>query len=150
MEIAGSGFSNTFLRCMGNHMDKKTKRFFMRSVISIFLLCIAVFIWLTIYMGRKTEHAIRNTTSFYMSEMCQQIQEKFTAVIDLRLQQVEEMIQFNPPQSAVYGEKMRNTLAENARMRNFTYAGLYAPDGEMEDLYGSNAAGCFCDRGRAG
>ncbi len=119
-------------------MDKKTKRFFMRSVISIFLLCIAVFIWLTIYMGRKTEHAIRNTTSIYMSEMSQQIQEKFTAVIDLRLQQVEEMIQFNPPQSAVYGEKMRNTLAENARMRNFTYAGLYAPDGEMEDLYGSN------------
>jgi len=95
-------------------MDKKTKRFFMRSVISIFLLCIAVFIWLTIYMGRKTEHAIRNTTSIYMSEMSQQIQEKFTAVIDLRLQQVEEMIQFNPPQSAVYGEKMRNTLAENA------------------------------------
>ncbi|MDE7311794.1 MAG: response regulator [Eubacterium sp.] len=119
-------------------MDKKTKRFFMQSVISIFLLCIAVFIWLTIYMGRKTERAIRNTTSIYMSEMSQQVQEKFTAVIDLRLQQVEEIIQFNPPQNAAYGEDMRKELAENAKMRNFAYAGLYAPGKKMEDLYGSN------------
>lgn len=119
-------------------MDKKTKRFFMRSVISIFFLCIAVFIWLTIYMGNKTEKAIKNTTSFYMSEMSQQIQEKFTAVIDLRLQQVETMIKLNPPETAVYGEQMCQNLVDNAKLRNFTYVGLYASDGELEDLYGSH------------
>jgi len=118
-------------------MDKKTKSFFKRSVISIFFLCIAVFIWLNVYMGKKTEKAIKNTTSIYMSEMSQQIQEKFTAVIDLRLQQVETMIRLNPPQTAVYGEKMCQDLIENAKIRNFTYVGLYASDGELEDLYGS-------------
>lgn len=119
-------------------MDKNTKSFFMRSVISIFLLCIAVFIWLTLYMGKKTEKAIKNTTSIYMSEMSQQIQEKFTAVIDLRLQQVETMIQLNPPETAVYGKKMCQDLIENARIRNFTYVGLYASDGSVEDLYGNH------------
>ncbi len=119
-------------------MDKKTKRFFMRSVISIFPLCIAVFIWLTIYMGNKTERAIKNTTSIYMSEMSQQIQEKFTAVIDLRLQQVDEIIQFYPPQTAEYGKEMCEELTKNAKMRNFTYVGLYAPNGELEDLFGND------------
>lgn len=137
MEIAGSGFSNTFLRCMGNHMDKKTKRFFMRSVVSIFFICIGVFCFLTYYMGEKTGQAIKNTTSIYMSEMSLQVQEKFTAVINLRMQQVETMIQIHPPQEAVYGEEMINGLVENARIRNFTYVGLYAADGKLEDLYGA-------------
>lgn len=119
-------------------MDRKTKGFFMRSVMSIFFLCIAVFIWLTIYMSHETERAIKNTTSIYMSEMSQQIQEKFTAVIELRLQQVEEILKLNPPQKAVYGEKMRKNLETSAKSRYFTYAGLYEPGKELEDLYGSN------------
>lgn len=118
-------------------MDKKTKRFFMRSVVSIFILCIAVFCFLTYYMGKKTERAIKNTTSIYMSEMSLQVQEKFTAVINLRMQQVETMIKVLPPQKAVYGDEMIKSLVENARIRNFSYVGLYASDGEIEDLYGS-------------
>ena len=97
----------------------------MRSVVSIFFICIGVFCFLTYYMGEKTGQAIKNTTSIYMSEMSLQVQEKFTAVINLRMQQVETMIQIHPPQEAVYGEEMINGLVENARIRNFTYVGLY-------------------------
>ncbi len=118
-------------------MDKKTKRFFRLSVVSIFILCIGVFLFLTHYMGEKTERAIRNTTSIYMSEMSLQVQEKFTTVIHLRMQQVEAMIQLTPPKQAVYGYEMKNSLVENAKIRNFTYVGLYAEDGHLEDLYGS-------------
>lgn len=124
---------------MGNHMDKKTKRFFMRSVVSIFFLCIGVFCFLTYYMGSKTEHAIKNTTSIYMSEMSLQVQEKFMAVINLRMQQVEAMMQVCPPQQAVYSKEMVNNLVENARIRNFSYVGLYTSDGKLEDLYGEAA-----------
>lgn len=119
-------------------MDKKTKRFFIRSVVSIFFLCIAVFFFLTHYMGTKTERVIKNTTSVYMSEMSLQVQEKFTAVINLRMEQVEAMIRLAPPETAVYGEQMRNNLVENAKLRNFSYAGLYAQNGELEDLFGSS------------
>lgn len=119
-------------------MDKKTKRFFIRSVVSIFFLCIAVFLFLTHYMGTKTERVIKNTTSIYMSEMSLQVQEKFTAVVNLRMEQVEAMIQLYPPETAVYGEQMRKSLVENAKLRNFTYAGLYAQNGELEDLFGSS------------
>lgn len=109
----------------------------MRSVVSIFFICIGVFCFLTYYMGEKTGQAIKNTTSIYMSEMSLQVQEKFTAVINLRMQQVETMIQIHPPQEAVYGEEMINGLVENAQIRNFTYVGLYAADGKLEDLYGA-------------
>lgn len=109
----------------------------MRSVVSIFFVCIGVFIFLTSYMRIKTEHAIKNTTSIYMSEMSLQVQEKFQAVVYLRMQQVEAMIRLYPPQTAVYGEEMRQSLVKNAKVRNFTYIGLYAQDGKLENLYGS-------------
>ncbi len=133
-----AGFQTRF--CMGAEkiMDKKTKRFFMRSVVSIFFLCIGVFFFLTRYMGAKTERVIRNTTSIYMSEMSLQVQEKFTAVIHLRMQQIEAMIQLYPPQNAVYGEEMCKNLVDNAKIRNFAYVGLYEKNGALEDLYGSS------------
>lgn len=109
----------------------------MRSIVSIFFLCIGVFIFLTSYMRIKTERAIKNTTSIYMSEMSLQVQEKFQAVVHLRMQQVEAMIRLCPPQTAVYGEEMCQNLVRNAKVRNFTYIGLYAQDGKLENLYGS-------------
>ena len=77
-------------------MDKKTIRFFQWSVVSVFIVCIAVFISLTIFMGQKTERAIKNTTDIYMSEMNQQIQQKFRSIIRLRLDQVEGIIKRTP------------------------------------------------------
>lgn len=119
-------------------MDKKTIRFFRRSVVSIFLICIGVFIWLTIFMSRKTEHAIKSSTDIYMSEMNKQIQQKFTAIIGLRLQQVEGIVQVNPPGSAVYGEDMLGSLEANSKLRNFSYLGLYAHSGNIENVYGGS------------
>ena len=131
-------FKHVFVWVHENIMDKKTKRFFTRSVVSIFFLCIGVFLFLTYYMRTRTEHVIKNTTSLYMSEMSLQVQEKFTAIIHLRMEQVEAMIGLYPPETAVYGEQMCQNLVENAKIRNFSYVGLYAKNGELEDLYGSS------------
>lgn len=117
-------------------MDKKTMNFFRRSVASIFLVCIGVFIWLTIFMGQKTEKAIKNTTGIYMAEMSQQIQEKFTTVVNLRMQQIDAIIQVTPPETAVYGKEMLDALTSSAKIRNFSYIGLYAHNGITENIYG--------------
>lgn len=119
-------------------MDKKTSRFFKRSVISIFLICIGVFICLTIFMRQKTEQTIKNTTSIYMAEMSQQIQEKFTAIINLWLSQIDGIIKLTPPETAEYGSKMHDSLIYNTKLRNFSYVGLYAHSGKMENLYGDH------------
>ncbi len=117
-------------------MDKRTLQFFRQSVISVFIVCISVFICLTIFMRWRTERAIKDTTGIYMSEMHQQIRQKFTSIIHLRLEQVEGITQFYPPENAVYGEQMLDSLTTNIKLRNFSYAGLYSNNGVLENIYG--------------
>ena len=68
-------------------MDKKVINFFAHSVVSVIIVCIAVFVCLTIFMGSKTEESIQEVSNTYMAEVNQQIQQKFRAIIGLRLEQ---------------------------------------------------------------
>lgn len=78
-------------------MDKKIKNFLMSSFIGVIIICILVFVGLTLFMSQKTEHTIHNVSEIYMSEMNTQLQQKFTSIISLRLDQVEAIIKHNPP-----------------------------------------------------
>lgn len=71
-----------------------------------------------------------------MSEMNRQIEQKFSADVELRLSQIEGIIKRTPPASVTYGEQMLEEMAVNARVRNVTYMGLYRRNGENEMLYG--------------
>ncbi len=119
-------------------MDKKTVRFFIWSVVSIFFVCIVVFIWLTFFVGNKTKQAVNRTTNIYMSEMNTQIQQKFTSIINTRLQQVEGIIERTPPATQSYGKEMLDELAFSSRIRKFSYAGLYAHSGAMMKIDGDD------------
>ena len=50
-------------------MEKNVIRFFRRSVICTIAVCVAVFIWLTIFMSYKTEQSIEEISNIYMEEM---------------------------------------------------------------------------------
>ena len=70
-------------------MINKTKRFLVISFSCIILLCIGVFIWVAKTMSHTSEESISEIGLIYMSEMNRQLQQKFTAVMDLRLEQVQ-------------------------------------------------------------
>lgn len=117
-------------------MDKKIKRFLWSSFIGISIVCVAVFVWLTMYMSGKTEKTIVDVSEIYLSEMNLQIQQKFRSIISLRLQQVAGIIQRTPPETVSYGDEMLESLKISVEIRGFTYLGLYTEDGELEDVYG--------------
>ena len=71
----------------------RTKKFLWISFSSLIILSIAVFIWISISMTRKSEAAITEIGKIYMSEMNSQIQQKFKAIVELRLSQVEGIVQ---------------------------------------------------------
>lgn len=119
-------------------MDKKVKKFFASSVVSMIVVCIVVFTSLTIFMAKKTEKTVINVSSIYMSEMNVQLKQKFTSVINLRLEQTEGVIRRTPPELAVYGEQMLEALTISGEVRNFLFLGLLAEDGEIETIYGKN------------
>lgn len=119
-------------------MDKKVINFFARSVVSVIIICVAVFVWLTIFMGSKTEESIREVSNTYMAEVNQQIQQKFRAVISLRLEQLGGIIKRTPPEGTKYGQELLEELQLSAEIRNFIYLSFLAEDGTTEVIYGKD------------
>lgn len=117
-------------------MDKKIKNFLRYSFIGVIAVCIVVFTCLTMVMSKKTEESIVEISDIYLSEMNIQLRQKFSSIIQLRLEQVEGIIRQNPPGEVVYGEELRNALVTSAGVRNFLFLGFFMEDGTILPIYG--------------
>ncbi len=117
-------------------MFKQTKRFLLASMSCLIVLCVLIFLWVGSTMDDKSEDAVSDIGRIYMSEMSRQLQEKFSAIIDLRLSQMEGIVLRTPPQKVSYGQELIDELALSAEIRGFSYLGLYTDDGEYETIYG--------------
>ncbi len=119
-------------------MEKKVIKFFGRSVAIVIVVCVVVFIWLTMIMSTKTEDSIQEISNMYMAEMNTQIQQKFRSIISLRLEQVEGIIRRTPQETASDSHTIFEELKTSGEIRNFTYLGLYTEDGEEVTILGDN------------
>lgn len=119
-------------------MIRNTKKFLIASFAFLIIFCIVIFCFVTVFMGRKSDAAISDIGMIYMSEMNGQLQEKFSTVLDLRLLQAEGIMKRTPPETVSYGEEMLEELAISARVREFTYLGLYEENGNHETIYGED------------
>ena len=111
-------------------------KFLWASALGLAGLCIACFVWLGIFMGAKSQEAINQVGCIYMSAVSRQLQEKFDAIIRLRLSQIQGIVKRTPWEDAVYGDEMRKDLAVSGSIREFEYLGLYTEDGRCERIYG--------------
>lgn len=118
-------------------MDRKIRNFLRCSFIGMIIVCIVVFVWMTLFMSKKTEESIVEVSEIYMSEMNIQLQQKFSSIIGLRLEQVEGIIKRNPPGQAVYSEELLQELQTSAEVRNFSFLAFYTEDGKLETIYGN-------------
>ncbi|MBO5523324.1 MAG: response regulator [Roseburia sp.] len=117
-------------------MDKKENSFFRRSFACVIVVCVVMFVWMTMYLSYRTDKSITKITDIYMAEMSRQIQQKFQSIVGLRLEQVEGILRAVPPETAAYGEDMLEELQLRAEVRNFSYLGFLTEDGELVEIYG--------------
>ena len=117
-------------------MFKQTKRFLLASLCCLVILCITVFLWLGRTMNAKSQNAISRVGTIYMSELNRQLQQKFTAIVDVQMTQLEGIVKGTPPETVSYGEEMREELSFSAGVREFTYLALYSEDGDYEVILG--------------
>ncbi len=117
-------------------MDKKVISFFRHSISTVVVICVAVFILLTLFMSHRTEQTVEEISNIYMSEMNQQIQQKFRSIIRLRLEQVEGIIKRNPLDTEKNNQQLLEELQVSGEIRNFTFLGLYGENGDLEIVYG--------------
>ncbi len=119
-------------------MNEKIRKFFKFSFIGMIAICILVFTWMALYMSKKTEASIVDVGEIYLSEMNLQLQQKFSSIIGLRINQVEGIVMLNPPDEVEYGEEMLEDLKTSVEVRGFSYLGFYTEDGELETIYGED------------
>ncbi len=119
-------------------MDKKVIKLFRRSIIGVFIICIAVFGYMTLIMSYNTEESIEEISNVYMSEMNQQIQQKFQTITSLQLKQVEGIIKRTEPGEKSYGKELLDELQMSAEIRNFTFLAFYSQESGMEVIYGDD------------
>ncbi len=118
-------------------MDKKIIRFLRLSFIAMVAVCIMIFGILSMFMSRRTRDSVNQISDIYMSEINSQIQQKFHVITDIRLGQVEGVIQRTPPEGMATKEVL-NELKISAEIRGFEWLGFYNADGSLETIYGKN------------
>lgn len=118
-------------------MGKRTTNFLNISLILISFFCIFVFVIQTICMNLMGENAIRQLCTFYMSGISEQVASHFGTTIELRLSQVESLVDSVPPGRFTGETAMRIGLTYNARSAGFEYLAFYTDDGQFHMIYGA-------------
>ena len=117
-------------------MIQKPKKFIVASFTCLILLCAVVFFGVSVVMSQRSESSISEIGAIYMGEMNKQLQQKFTAIIDLRLSQVGGIVERTDPETVEYGPQMLEELALSGSVRNFTYLAFYTEEGDCEVISG--------------
>ena len=112
-------------------------RFLTAGLILASIFCIIVFHIQTTWMNRTGAEAIKEIGVIYMSGMSEQVAAHFGTTIELRLSQVEALVDAVPPARQRENEAMRVELSQNARSRGFEYLAFYTGDGDFQMIYGS-------------
>ncbi len=118
--------------------QSNTTRFLITSMVLVALLSVFIFGFLAFYMNRKSADTISQVGSIYMSGMGEQISQHFATTIDLRLSQVEALVESIPP-SGMEHDTLRERLATAAQVRGFESLAFYSKSGEFEMIYGEEA-----------
>ena len=118
-------------------LKTRAPRFLTVSLILASILTVCIFTFLGVYMTRRSSVTIGEVGKFYMNGMSEQISLHFATTINLRLGQVEALVQTNEPGTASH-EKLSSDLIFSAQARDFTCLGFYSDDGTFEMLYGSD------------
>ncbi len=118
-------------------MIKNTKKFLVISFSILISVCIVMFTITSVYVSGKSDGSINEIGMIYMSAIAKQMQEKFDAVIDSQILEMEGIVQRHPPEEMEYGQEMIDQLVLSAQVRDFVYLGLYTKDGENEKIYGT-------------
>lgn len=118
-------------------MGKGSARFLNISLAIVSLFCVLVFIGQSVCMNMMGGNAVRQLGVFYMSGIAEQVSAHFGTTIELRLSQVESIVNSVPPARTGGGTSMQIELSHSARSAGFEYLAFYSDDGNFHMIYGS-------------
>lgn len=118
-------------------MEHRTTRFLIASLILASVFCTLVFHVQTMWMNRMGADAINEMGILYMSGISRQVAAHFETTIELRLSQVEALVDAVSPARDRNSKATRVELTYSARSRGFEYLAFYTDDGDFHMIYGA-------------
>lgn len=118
------------------YKHRKTAIFLRNSLIIICAVCIGVFSFLTYYMSRQSTDTIDDIGRIYMESMNERISKHFSTMVDLRMTQLDSLLETVSEDSQQDSAELREWLEYNAGIRGFESLAYYFEDGEYEMIYG--------------
>ncbi len=118
-------------------MNKNSTRFLKLSFFGVIIICIVVFFGLIGFIASKTEDTITEISNIYMSEINNQIQQKFSSILNLRLIQLRGVYDRTPPDTSVSREEILEELQISAEVRGFSSLDMLDENGRIESVYGN-------------
>lgn len=119
-------------------MNTKVTRFLVVRFVLMVLVCVVVFFALMQYVSRKTGDAVDEITNIYISEINEQIKQKFSAISQLRINQVSAVIQRTAKGENTDLESEREDIRLSAEVRGFEWLGLYVGENRFVSIYGDD------------
>ncbi len=113
-----------------------TTHFLTVSLITVCIFCIGVFSALTVYMTKQNEKTINHVGGTYMAGMNERISKHFSTMVDLRLSQLDTMVNTLEMDYEKDSGKLREWLEYSAKFRGFESLSYYFDDGSYETIYG--------------
>ncbi len=117
--------------------QSKIWHFLRSSLIFVCIICIIVFSILPIYSKIQSERTINHVGSIYMASMNERISKHFTTMLDLRMTQLNTLIDTMPDKSGTDSPEVREWIEYNGRIRGMEAIAYYFEDGSNEIIYGT-------------
>jgi len=119
-------------------MQKQNKitHFLMISLATVIVFCIGIFSFLAIYTTGQNEKTINHVGSIYMASMNDRISKHFSTMVDLRLSQLNTLVDTIPLGFETDSRQLRQWLEYNADIRGFESLAYYFDDGSYETIFG--------------
>lgn len=120
--------------------------FLKSSMVVVAVVCIVIFSFLTVYINNRSEKTINEVGSIYMASMNERISKHFSTMVDLRLTQLDTLVETAPSGAKVDDPELREWLEYNGQIRGFESLAYYFEDGSFEMIYGSVASSVDAER----
>ena len=109
-------------------------RFITVSFILLSILTLGIFVFAARFMDWRSTETINDVGQIYMESMSRQVSLHFQTTIDLRLNQVETMVESASPSREIRNptithNRMKEILTDSAKVREFTCLALLRQDG---------------------
>jgi len=119
--------------------QNKITQFLIVSLIVVCVFCIGIFSFLAVYITKQNEKTIGHVGDIYMASINKRISQHFSTMVDLKLSQLNAMIDTLPVDSEKDSAELRDWIENNAKIRGFESISYYFSDGSYETIYGEQA-----------